>query len=454
MYTHYIKIKRLLIALLIVLPGLLAAQGIKITSGGNLVANGAAKLVIMNAGFTNNGTFTPDLSSVIFSGNGSTSSSFIAGSTSTTFTKLVLNKSANGFQLNQHIGVSGVVDLQSGDSIFLNAFNIDLGSTGSLTGETNALHITGQSGGYIQIVNTLNAPSSVNPGNLGFTISSASNLGSTVIKRGHQNHGPSVYQYFDITPTNNSGLNATVKFAYFQPEINSIPEIDLALFGSTDGGNVWSLESGSTVNIGSDFVQASAVSQMGLFTLANANASLALKFIYFKAIAADAKNVLYWATATESRNDYFIIERSIDGTHFLPIGRVEAAGNSNNIRNYSFTDAASLSGMVFYRLKCVDIDNKANYSIVVKLGLNTINKSIHIYPNPASDYVSIEFTAESAGKAEIQILSIAGVKVLSKQVDCVKGVNIISVPISSLANGTYKVQVPGKLVRGATFIKN
>lgn len=436
------------------LPGLLAAQGIKITSGGNLVANGAAKLVIMNAGFTNNGTFTPDLSSVIFSGNGSTSSSFIAGSTSTTFTNLVLNKSANGFQLNQNIGVSGLVDLQSGDSVFLNAFNIDLGSTGSLSGETNARHITGQSGGYIQIVSILNAPSSVNPGNLGFTISSASNLGSTLIKRGHQNHGPSVYHYFDITPANNSGLNATVNFTYFHPETNSIPEADLALFGSTDGGTVWSLESGSTVNIGSDFVQASAVSRMGLFTLANANASLALKLIYFKAIAADTKNMLYWATATENKNNYFIIERSIDGAHFLPIGRVEAAGSSNSIRNYSFADAAALTGTVYYRLKCVDIDNKADYSKVVKLGLNTINNSVHVYPNPASHYVSIEFTAEASGKAEIQILSIAGVKALSYQVNCVKGMNIISVPISSLSSGTYKLQIPGKLVRGVTFIKN
>jgi hypothetical protein len=40
---------------------------------------------------------------------------------------------------------------------------------------------------------------------------------------------------------------------------------------------------------------------------------------------------LFWVTASESNSKEFIVERSGDGTHFNAIGRVDAAGFSNNL---------------------------------------------------------------------------------------------------------------------------
>ncbi len=47
---------------------------------------------------------------------------------------------------------------------------------------------------------------------------------------------------------------------------------------------------------------------------------------------------LQWSTATEINNDYFTVERSIDGNTFETIGIVEGAGNSSTTHNYQFTD--------------------------------------------------------------------------------------------------------------------
>ena len=91
----------------------------------------------------------------------------------------------------------------------------------------------------------MNAPSGVNIGGLGAWISSAANLGSTTIDRYHSprtgsgNQG--ISRYYNIEPTNNSGLNATFRFYYDESDLNGIPEANLRLFKSPDGSdNSWS----------------------------------------------------------------------------------------------------------------------------------------------------------------------------------------------------------------------
>ncbi len=51
------------------------------------------------------------------------------------------------------------------------------------------------------------------------------------------------------------------------------------------------------------------------------------------------KGFIYWSTATESNNSYFEVERSEDGEHFTPIGRVATQapnGNSSLNLDYKF----------------------------------------------------------------------------------------------------------------------
>lgn len=74
--------------------------------------------------------------------------------------------------------------------------------------------------------------------------------------------------------------------------------------------------------------------------------------------------VLQWQTAQEQNSRLFNIERSPDGQHYTLIGSVNAAGNSNSVRSYTFTDAAPQTGVNYYRLKQVDIDAHFTYSDV------------------------------------------------------------------------------------------
>ena len=51
---------------------------------------------------------------------------------------------------------------------------------------------------------------------------------------------------------------------------------------------------------------------------------------------------LRWQTTTEINSDYFSIERSVDGVNFSSIGKINAAGNSSSVKQYSFIDNTSI----------------------------------------------------------------------------------------------------------------
>lgn len=71
--------------------------------------------------------------------------------------------------------------------------------------------------------------------------------------------------------------------------------------------------------------------------------------------------ILNWSTATETNSDYFQVERSTNGIDWIVIGSETAAGNSNEIIEYSFVDYNADNGISYYRLKQVDFDGAFEY---------------------------------------------------------------------------------------------
>lgn len=427
-------------AVLLLAPAVVSGQGILSTAGSNLVVNGTVKIVLNNSGFTNNGTFAPGSSDVIFTGSSSTAGSFAGGTTSTGFYKLTLNKTANGMQLNSNISVAHSIVFTSGDSLFLNNHTIDLGSSGSLVGETGTKRITGRTGGYVQLTQTLNAPSGLNPGNLGFKITSAANLGSTVIRRGQQQQaGLSVYRYFDVMPTNNSGL-AAVSFYFLEPELAGLAEANLAIFSSTNG-TVWTNLGEDAIDQSLNFVTVNNIDQLNRFTLSNISSPLAVKLLHFTARMVIDYSLLDWATASEENNSYFDVERSADGVHFFRIGRVEGSGNSSIRQDYQFKDFSPAKGKNYYRLKHTDNDGRYEYTHVVMVQNGTGDGSmLALYPNPASQVLKISIVTPQPGLYMLHVYDVLGKLVINKYITCIAGRNETEIDVSRLPKGIYSVK--------------
>jgi hypothetical protein len=90
-------------------------------------------------------------------------------------------------------------------------------------------------------------------------------------------------------------------------------------------------------------------------------------------VALINKNVtVTWTTSQEKNASHFTIERSADGVEFTDAGIFFTEGNFETARSYSFKDPKSTraKGILYYRLKMVDLDGKYEYSKIklIKLG--------------------------------------------------------------------------------------
>jgi hypothetical protein len=83
---------------------------------------------------------------------------------------------------------------------------------------------------------------------------------------------------------------------------------------------------------------------------------LPVELISFDGYKSNDKNVLRWSTASESNNDYFMLERSQDGNIWDHVSNIDAVGNSIEVNKYVYFDDR-FSG--YYRLTQYDIDGKS-----------------------------------------------------------------------------------------------
>jgi len=108
----------------------------------------------------------------------------------------------------------------------------------------------------------------------------------------------------------------------------------------------------------------------------------------FNATLSGKKVNLNWVTGMEKELSHFVIERSANGVDYVEAGKVSAKGSSNVKIDYSFQDElnSSAKGMLYYRLKMVDIDNKYQYSPVRVIRVAALNDEVKIlaYPNPVT----------------------------------------------------------------------
>lgn len=72
---------------------------------------------------------------------------------------------------------------------------------------------------------------------------------------------------------------------------------------------------------------------------------------------------------------------------------------------------------------------------------------MEIYPNPATDVLSIRFPA-SKGMMEVRILNLQGVEIMRSKVN-----GVASLDVSQLPNGIYLLQCVGAQCETRTWIK-
>ena len=174
--------------------------------------------------------------------------------------------------------------------------------------------------------------------------------------------------------------------------------------------------------------------------------TLPIKLVSFNARLDDEIVKLSWTTASEINNDYFTVERSIDGILFEEIIRKNGSGNSTSTLFYFDNDLNPLNGYSYYRLKQTDYDGHFSYSDIksVFIKFKPVDgdelQIISVSPNPFTQNLNLNFLAKSIVTAEIMLVNSSGQTVLKDKIQTTEGFN------------TYQFSSKHNLNKGIYFV--
>ncbi len=136
--------------------------------------------------------------------------------------------------------------------------------------------------------------------------------------------------------------------------------------------------------------------------------------IEVKFLPSQRTGQLSWSTAKEWENSHFEIERSVnDVKSWTLIGKVDGAGYSDAILDYSFSDLnlPVSGGNVFYRVKQVDFSGKFIYSNTKAIRVESIGGTsawtAYPVPSQAGQPVHIELLDSKSYQDEVITVSLS-----------------------------------------------
>ena len=174
--------------------------------------------------------------------------------------------------------------------------------------------------------------------------------------------------------------------------------------------------------------------------------TLPVKLSSFTATLVNINNAdLKWTTSSEINVSHFVIEKSADGINFSDAGIIFANGNATDKTNYSFSDNVSAiqSGIVYYRLRSVDVDGKSQYSETRIIRINKQNDNnitIVTFPNPVINELRISIPNNWQNKKVIYELFNANGQA-TKKIEAASSNQTETLNVNSLSPGLYIVRV-------------
>jgi hypothetical protein len=176
----------------------------------------------------------------------------------------------------------------------------------------------------------------------------------------------------------------------------------------------------------------------------NNQINLPVKLTNFSAQYNNQFITLTWKSAQEINFSYYILERSIDGNIYTTASQISGKAQNDDGADYSYVDydVAGNSGLIYYRLKMVDIDGRFTYSVIriVRLKEQPQTIAITAYPNPVINELRINIPYAWQGrKVTYEVFNSNGR--LLKRLTSANSSQTETVNVNDLAPGIYLVSV-------------
>ncbi len=169
------------------------------------------------------------------------------------------------------------------------------------------------------------------------------------------------------------------------------------------------------------------------------SAPLPVELIYFDGKVTNDGNLLSWATASETNNKGFFLEKSLDGISFTEVAFLDGKGNSFETNNYSYLDKNLSQKTNYYRLNQIDFDGENELSNVVSISNEKTDLDLlTIFPNPVkNNLINLHYAFGDNEILDYELIDITGKEVKAGSLDAQE--SQISLP--SINGGIYFLSI-------------
>ncbi len=252
-------------------------------------------------------------------------------------------------------------------------------------------------------------------------------------------------EYWDIDGTNPTPLTLTWDLTSAISTLTGadLPKLTIAGWNGTQWVNIDSKVDVTSILGGASSLTSGSITTLTTvvpntytaYTFASLAQSLPVTLTSFNALVEGSSTKLTWVTTAETNSDRFEVEHSLNGKVWNNIGTVKSQGESTGLKNYDFTHHTPQTGENLYRLKMIDLDKSFAYSRIQSIQMRERQKSLSVFPNPTTDFLSIE---EYQHVKEVVIRDVSGRAVFqTKSVATGNG----AIDVKGLPQGLYVVSV-------------
>lgn len=322
---------------------------------------------------------------------------------------------------------------------------IDLGTTGTLTGEGSNRYVVGK----VRALRTVNNNSN-SFGGIGVTIdatSTSQNLGQVaVLRTAGPNTFVTVNQTFPfpitytsinrrwlIEPQNQPSANVNLTLQWLSDDDNGKVITSSRAYRRPTSGAEWIAVDIAKNASGFPRSLTIATDAFSEWTVSDNINPLPITLLEFTGYRLDLEKVqLTWTTASELNNAGFEVQMSENGKDFRKVEFVKGAGNSNSVISYQLPITNSKAA--YYRLKQIDFDGKFTYSQSIFIDGTKDKSKISLFPNPTNETITLRGVE---GVAQLQVVDALGRVLLDTQAEQLVLQHSVNQLLEKQPKGTY-----------------
>jgi hypothetical protein len=414
------------------------------------------------------GVFTLAGTTQTFDGGEFTRFRVQGGGTKTLRNKLVVTNSLD------FSGLGGILATRTDNDVF---YSVDLRRPAFVTGENEASYVSGILRATSYEITRSNTPYTF--GDIGIELTSSptssTDFGPTTVTRrtgltyigaGPTETSTSIRRSFTFSTLDRITSQVyTINFRYLDNELAGKSASTLGIYRSANGIAPFDNLNRASNNTGGKTVVSTTITGTlaATFTLGESTVvPLPVTLVSFTATpTAQGGALLRWATATETNNKGFGIERQLTSSDSWQSVGYLASGNNATGSTYEYLDKslsnATSSRQAYYRLRQEDQDGKVSYSPVAVVSRSAVATSSELLLSPVpvtGSNISLTFAEAGQAGSEITITNTQGQRLFSQTTQASADA-ALSLPVERLAAGVYivSVRVPGQAVRHARFVK-